>query len=183
MRMRLTFGLVSLLAVCGPTQSALAQTAIPPSAGPCTVNGSTAICEGDLSAGVNVDGSVIDHLIVQNLTQNITPAFDVEAIDFRDGGAATGITLDVDLGRFGVSVDSEPAVYIEEDGIGDVVVNFFGDITATGPRGGGIFILETGRAVFPLRMREISPPIIRQEMRFMPLQKMVGMSPFNRSAI
>lgn len=144
MRMRLTLGLVSLLAVWGPTQSAMAQTAIPPSAGPCTVNGSTAICEGDLSAGVNVDGSVIDHLIVQNLTQNITPAFDVEAIDFRDGGAATGITLDVDLGRFGVSVDSEPAVYIEEDGIGDVVVNFFGDITATGPRGGGIIILETG---------------------------------------
>lgn len=72
MRMRLTFGLVSLLAVWGPTQSALAQTAIPPSAGPCTVNGSTAICEGDLSAGVNVDGSAIDHLIVQNLTQNIT---------------------------------------------------------------------------------------------------------------
>ncbi|WP_084634219.1 autotransporter domain-containing protein [Maritalea myrionectae] len=139
-----SIGLIGALIWMSLSVSAHAQTILPPSSGPCVVNGSTAVCEGDLSAGVEVDGSVIDHLIVQNLTQNITPAFDVEGIDFRDGGAATGIMIDADLGRFGISVDSEPAIYIVEDGAGDVVVNFKGDVVATNIRGGGIIVLETG---------------------------------------
>lgn len=137
-------GLITVLIAASFGSVAHAQTFVPPGSSACKITGSTAVCEGDLSAGLDVDGSTIDRLIVQNLTQDIIPAFDVEGIDFRDGGAATGIAIDADLGSFGITAESEPGVYVVEEGVGDVVVSFKGDITATGSRGGGIILLEDG---------------------------------------
>ncbi|MEM1049267.1 MAG: autotransporter domain-containing protein [Pseudomonadota bacterium] len=121
---------VGVLATANLSEATAQVVLNPPGTIPaqCTISGNAAICEGDLSPGIDADGPPLDSLTIRNLTANIAPAANVDAIDFD---ATNGnITINVDgSDGFGI-VTTTVGAGIDGDGIeADVTGNGNIDIT------------------------------------------------------
>ncbi len=95
--------------------------------------GAVAVCEGDLSAGLDADGPALTTLTVQNLAGAITPATGVIGIDFDITGNGNPV-LTVDTGQFGITTQGggTPGIEVSVTGDGNVTVNSTANITTTG---------------------------------------------------
>lgn len=110
-------------------------------AGPdaCVTAGTVATCGGNQSDGITNQGGTpdfttppVETLNVNNLNQAIAPAAGIDGIIFSDGGATTGITVNVDTGSFGIvtSGNDGDGIDVDESRDGSVTVNSTGDIRA-----------------------------------------------------
>jgi uncharacterized protein with beta-barrel porin domain len=117
--------------------AARAQIAVPPSGAECTVVGSTATCTGDVSPGIDVDGTTIDTLNVNNLTTAITPDAGTDGIHFSDG--SDDITIDVDTGTFGITTSGNDAdgIYTQRTDANTTITSA-GNISTDGSYSDGI---------------------------------------------
>jgi|GEM_PF-1287339 len=114
----------------------------------CTVLGGVAICEGDLSAGIDADGPPLNNLTIRNLTAAISPTTastdGVSAIHTGNGN----LDVFVDTGGFGISGASgfgSDGIYFEVNGDGNASLTSIGDITTqTGESNDGISGSLTG---------------------------------------
>ncbi|MEM9062778.1 MAG: autotransporter domain-containing protein [Pseudomonadota bacterium] len=126
------------------TIEAHAQTVVPPTAGPCVVSGTTATCTGNVSTGVDADGPTINTLTLNGLTQNITPAVGVDAINFSATNADA--TVNLELGGSQIIVPaggSQDAIEAFVNGNGNATINSTGNLTINGT-GNGISGTVTG---------------------------------------
>ncbi len=103
----------------------------------CTVTGGTAVCEGDLSAGLDADGPPLTNLTVQNLTSLIAPAAGIEGIDFDIAGDGNA-TLTFSAPPFGLGTTDANGIDVLVGGSGNITINATGDITTQGASGHGI---------------------------------------------
>ncbi len=114
-------------------------------AGPdaCITVGNVATCQGNQSAGITNQGGTpdfttppVDTLNVNTLNQAIAPGTGVDGVEFLDGGAATGITVTIDTGPFGISTNGGAGyangIEVRESGDGDVSIISTGNITTNG---------------------------------------------------
>ncbi|MEM1048983.1 MAG: autotransporter domain-containing protein [Pseudomonadota bacterium] len=112
-------------------EQAVAQTVIPPSAGPCIVAGTTATCTGNLSAGIDADGPTIDTLNINSLTQNLGNTGAASAINFTSPNG--NITVNLNTGIFEAIAATGGALTNVVDatviGAGNVTVNSTGNLT------------------------------------------------------
>jgi hypothetical protein len=135
MNERLLIGISSL--VLGGMLSATAPQ--PTAAGPqaCTAAGTVVTCQGDQSggirSGVDFNAPPTDALVVNNLTQNITPAAGIDGIRFISSGA---VNVTSDTGSFGiVTTGIATGIIATSEGqggsnAGNVTVAHSGNITA-----------------------------------------------------
>ncbi len=116
------FGVTALLSL---PQGAIAQTVVPPSNGPCVVEGATVTCSGDVSSGIEVTGSTINTLVISNVdTPGIETGPGVDGINFTTTAESLTInsSSDISADQFGIFADL--------DGDGDVVVSSSGNVTS-----------------------------------------------------
>lgn len=139
-----------------------AQTVVPPSAGPCIVVGTTAMCTGNVSAGVSASDPLTT-LNVNSLTQNIAPGAGVDGVEFVVTSLVDqSITVNVDTGAFAISVQNAVGIDAQLGTFannlnGNVTVTSIGDITTTGSDGinadlfgtGNIYVKSTGNITGP----------------------------------
>ncbi len=97
----------------------------------CAVTGGVAVCEGDLSAGLDADGPPFTSVTVQNLTSQIAPAAGADGVNFRISGDSN-LNLTIDSGAFGIVTvgPSDNGLDIQLDGNGDISIDVRGGITA-----------------------------------------------------
>ena len=148
------------------TVFALATCAIGPArADPCTINGTTATCSGDQSAGIQINtGSGLTSLFVQSVTTNIGPpngiAFRSEGADGgNNGSGADGTNLSVTTDDTVVihATGGASGIYVSSTGgnsfdvsqghggiAGDVTVSNAGVVTTTGVNAYGILARSIG---------------------------------------
>lgn len=107
------------------------------------MNGSTATCSGDLSAGIHANGPDIDTLDINNLTQNLGNTNSADAINFTTTDSSA--TVNIDLGAFEAVVAPGNGDVIEAtvNGTGNVAVDSTGTLTNNGS-GVGIFSSVSG---------------------------------------
>jgi hypothetical protein len=118
----------------------------------CTLSGTTATCSGDISEGITNLGPVPEFqappgalLVVENLTEAITPVSGVNGIEW-DGTGQTNIEIRADLGSHGITTQGDAADGIVAFGSStvtplDITIVSTGDITASGTRGDAIAVL------------------------------------------
>ncbi|MEM6463248.1 MAG: autotransporter domain-containing protein [Pseudomonadota bacterium] len=139
-------GAIGLGAALSQPQTAIAQTVGPPFAAPCVVSGTTVTCTGDVSDGIQVNPSVIDTLIVENVDPpGITPGDGIGGVDFdaNDGD----INIDVDTtGTAGIATTGDGAEGISAyvNGNGDVDIENTGNVTTDGGNSQGIEAIVSG---------------------------------------
>lgn len=148
------------------TVFALATCAIGPArADPCTINGTTATCSGDQSAGIQINtGSGLTSLFVQSVATNIGPpngiAFRSEGADGgNNGSGADGTNLSVTTDDTVVihATGGASGIYVSSTGgnsfdvsqghggiAGDVTVSNAGVVTTTGVNAYGILARSIG---------------------------------------
>ncbi|MEO0343607.1 MAG: autotransporter domain-containing protein [Pseudomonadota bacterium] len=97
----------------------------------CTVEGGAAVCDGDLSQGIDADGPPLIDLTIQNLTTAIAPEDGVQGVDVNIAGSGD-VTLTIDATPFGINTTNADAidVLIADNGI--LTLESSGDITTQG---------------------------------------------------
>ncbi|WP_299988688.1 autotransporter domain-containing protein [uncultured Ruegeria sp.] len=116
------FGVTALL---GLPHGALAQTVVPPSNGPCVVDGTTVTCTGDVSSGIEVNGATINTLIIEDVdAPGIVAGPVVDGINFTTTADSLNIRSTSDI------VAEEFGIFADLNGDGNVTIDTAGDITS-----------------------------------------------------
>ena len=133
------------MAFCLPTNAA-AQTAVPPSNGPCVVVGTFATCTGNVSVGVVANTPGIDTLNVNNLTQNVAPAAGVSGVAFNNFAIASNLFVNVNAPPFSIMTTGNDAsgIVVDNQRNGDAFVTAIADISTQGDFSRGIDAVVDG---------------------------------------